>query len=364
LFAFAGRSLAFDSYNLFYSGEDIMEKRGFALIGCGVWGAVHARTYASSPRVRLVATCDAEENRAAEFARIYGAEHHTKDWREILRNPAVDAVSVATPDFAHGEIVLAALEAGKHVLVEKPLATTLDECRRILAARDARGVKLMVDFHNRWNLPFVNIRRMVESGELGTLLMMNIRLNDTLYVPTRMLSWAAKSSAAQFLGSHVVDLIRWISGAEVGRVYAVSRSEVLRKRGVETPDFFQSTLELSNGGTAVVENCWIVNERAPSVFDFQAEFVGTRGSVYVNASHHRMIEKYSEDSASFPDVAAAADLHGKPVGFAVAAIEHFIDCVNDDRAPVVTGEDGLRAAEVVLAIEASAHAGSPVELRG
>jgi predicted dehydrogenase len=340
-----------------------MEKPGFALIGCGVWGAIHARTYASSPRVRFVATCDAEESRAAEFAQVHGAEGYSTDWREIVKHPKVDAVSVATPDFAHGEIVLAALEAGKHVLVEKPLATTLDECRRILAARDARGVKLMVDFHNRWNLPFVNIRRMVESGELGTLLMMYVRLNDTLYVPTRMLSWAAKSSAAQFLGSHVVDLIRWLSGAEVKRVYAVSRSEVLKKRGIETPDFFQSVLELSNGGTAVVENCWIVNERAPSVFDFQGEFVGTRGSVYVNASHHRMIEKYSEDGASFPDVAAAADLHGKPVGFAVAAIEHFIDCVKEDRAPMVTGEDGLRAAEVVLAIEESARAGNPVELQ-
>ena len=251
-------------------------------------------------------------------------------------------------------------EAGKHVLVEKPLATTVQECEQIVAARKSRGVKLMVDFHNRWSIPFVNLRRSIAEGQLGSLMLLNMRLNDTRFVPTRMLSWAAKSSPLQFLGSHVVDLIHFLSDASVRRVYSVSRSVVLKGMGIDTPDFFQSILELSTGGTAVVENCWIVDEHAPNIFDFQCEIVGSKGSAYVNASHHRMAELYSEKGAQLLDVSAAAELYGKPVGFAVAAIQHFVDCVVNDTPPMATGEDGLAVVRVLAALEESARTGLPL----
>jgi predicted dehydrogenase len=175
-----------------------------------------------------------------------------------------------------------------------------------------------------------------------------------------MLSWAAKSSPLQFLGSHVVDLIHFLSEASVKRVYSVSRSVVLKAMGIDTPDFFQSILELSTGGTAVVENCWIVDEHAPSVWDFQSEIIGSKGSAFVNASHHRMAELYSEKGAELPDVSGAAELYGKPVGFAVASIQHFVDCVVNDKPPIVTGEDGLAVARVLAAVEQSARTGLPV----
>ena len=292
--------------------------------------------------------------------RILARETYYRDLHDLLANPDIEAVAVATPDFAHTQIVLAALEAGKHVLVEKPMAMTVDDCQQILATRDAHGVKLMVNFHNRWLSPFLHVRRLIESGELGELLMSNIRLNDTLYVPTKMLKWAANSSPLHFLGSHVVDLVRWLSGAEAERVFSVSRSVVLQGLGIDTPDFYQSIIELSNGGTAVIENCWIVAESAPKVFDFKAEFVGTKGSAYVDVSHHRMIEKYSELGAELLDVLGSFDRQGKPVG--LAAIEHFIDSVVRDTTPTATGEDGLEATRIVAAMEASAQTGQPVNL--
>jgi len=339
-----------------------MELPGYGLIGCGLWGGVHAGTLKKSPLAHFVAVCDSDLSRADHYAREYDVASSYSDWHELIDDPAVDAVSVATPDFTHTEIVLAALKAGKHVLVEKPLATTVDECEAILRVRDSAGVKLMVDFHNRWNIPFLHVRRMVESGEMGTLSMVNIRLNDTLFVPTTMLSWAASSSPLHFLGSHVIDLVRWITGAEVERVYAVSRSVVLRGLGVDTPDFYQSILELSNGSTAVVENCWIVAESAPSVFEFKGEFIGSRGSAYVDASHHRMVEKYSASGDGLPDVQGVVDLYGKTIGFCTESITHFTECVYHNRAPLVSGEDGLAATRVVEALETSALTGHPVEL--
>ncbi len=336
-----------------------MRKVAIGLIGCGTWGRIHARAYAASNSARLAAVCDQDAARAAALASEFGAGEGGTDWRALIARPDIEAVGIATPDFAHGEIVLAALEGGKHVLVEKPLATTVRECEAILAAQRARGVKLMVDFHNRWSLPFVNLRRAIAAGQLGRLMMMNIRLNDTRFVPTRMLSWAAKTSSLQFLGSHVVDLIHFLSGARVTRVYSVSRSVVLKDMGIDTPDFFQSILELETGGTAVVENCWILDEHAPSVFDFQCEIVGSKGTAFVNASHHRMAEVYSEKGVELPDVSAAADLYGKPVGFAIAAIQHFADCVANDQPLRVTGEDGLAVSRVLAAAEQSARSGMP-----
>jgi len=341
----------------------MVDKAGFGLIGCGVMGKVHARVFASSPSVRFVSACDQDEERAERFAREHGAEKHLTGWREVVEDPAVDAVAIVTPDFAHEEIVQAALATGKNILVEKPLATTVAACERIVEAHKKQGGKLMVNFGNRWNIPFVNLSAALEQGKLGDLRMINIRLNDTRYVPEKMLSWSTRSSPAHFLGSHVVDLIRWLSGAEVARVYSVSRSVVLKQAGIDTPDFFQSILELTSGATAVVENCWIVNESSPSVYDFQCEFVGSAGSAYINTSHHGMITTYTGDGMAYPDVSGAPDLYGKPVGFAVAAVEHFIDCVVRDRQPLVTAVDGLRAAEAVWAMDESARRREPVVLR-
>lgn len=340
-----------------------MDKIGIGLIGCGIWGSLHAQTYSRSPFTELVTTCDQDGDRAEQFSQKYGSGNYTSDYQEILTNPEISAVSIATPDHTHTRIVLDALNAGKHVLVEKPLATTVQECKDILKARDVSGTILMVDFHNHWNIPFLQVKEMVDSGELGDLQMINVRLNDTIYVPTKMLNWASSSSPAHFLGSHVIDLIRWISGSEILRVYSVSRKEVLRKKGINTPDFYQSILELSNGATAYVENCWIVAENAPNIFEFKGDFIGSKGSTFVNVSHHRMIEKYTEKEAGFSDVMGVVDRYGKALGFCTASIEHFIDCIAHNKQPIVTGEDGLIATQVVQAMEESANTGLPVDLQ-
>lgn len=340
-----------------------MEITGIGIIGCGIWGAIHAQTFSSSPFTQIVSVCDQDKDRAEQFSRKYDAKGFTTNYKEILSNPKISAVSIATPDHTHTQIVMDALNAGKHVLVEKPLATTVDECKQILAARDASGTILMVDFHNHWNIPFMQVKKMVETGELGDLQMINVRLNDTIYVPTKMLSWASKSSPAHFLGSHVVDLIRWITGDEIIRVYSVSRSVVLREKGIDTPDFYQTILELSGGATAYVENCWIVAENSPNVFEFKGDFIGSKGSTFVNISHHRMIEKYTEEGAGFPDVTGVVDRYGKALGLCTASIEHFIDCVQHNTKPMVSGEDGLIATQVVQAMEESARTGLPINLQ-
>src|SRR5581483_8259277 len=203
-----------------------MDRVGFGVIGAGLFGENHALVYSRLPGVELVAVCDQNEARAREVAERYGARTHATDYRQLLANPDIRAVSIATPDFAHAEIALAAAEAGKHILVEKPLATTVDEAQAIVDAAARAGVKLMVDFHNRANPPFVAARDNVRSGALGTPAYGYARLSNTTFVPLEMLRWADRSSALWFLGSHTIDIMRFILNDEVVRVHAVSRSGI------------------------------------------------------------------------------------------------------------------------------------------
>jgi len=337
-----------------------MAKTGFGLIGTGLWGETHANVYSSYPEVEFKAVCDLREDRAKEIAKKYGAESSYTDYKKLLERDDIAAVSIATPDFAHTDIAVDALKAGKHVLIEKPLATTVEDCEKILSAKGDQ--KLMVDFHNRWNPPFVSTKNSIVNGELGKPMMMYIRLNDTIFVPTNMLKWASKSEVVWFVGSHAVDLARWLFDDEVCKVYAVSRSEVLKSRGVDTPDFYQAILEFKNGGVATVENCWILPNSLPTIIDFKCEIVGSEGAVYMDISSHGAIQTYTVDKASNPDLLAMPVIHGKQMGFAVESIKHFVDCVVNDKELMVSGEDGLATTKIISAIIESSRKGEPVEL--
>lgn len=335
--------------------------RGFAVVGSGLWGSLHARVYSESDKARLVAVCDIDEARAHDLASRYGAEGYT-DLNKMLARADIDAVSIVTPDFAHTDIALAAIAAGKHVLCEKPLATTSADCRRIIDAARTAGVKLMVDFHARWSPPFWSAKKSIDRGDVGSVRLVYYRLNDTIYVPTEMLSWASKSTVAWFIGSHSLDTVTWLVGDKPTSVYAVSRSVVLKSKGIDTPDFYEVILEFANGAVAVIENCWILPNSLPNIIDLKCEIVGSEGALYVDGSSHRAVERYTAGKAAFPDVLVMPDVQGKQMGFAAESIRHFIDCVAGDLTPSVTGEDGLRVTELIEAIEKSVSTGARVTL--
>ena len=346
-------------------------KKGFGVIGVGVWGETHLITYANSPNADLLCICDKNEQLLAERTEQYGVPCSTTDYHELLAHDDVAAVSVVTPDFLHREIAVAACEAGKHVLLEKPMATTVEDAQAIADAAKANGVTLMVDFHNRWNPAMYNLKQAILDGEMGEPQMMSLRLNDTIYVPTGMLSWAGDSTVIWFLGSHSLDLVRWLFDDEVVRVYSVARSRVLAERGINTPDFFHTICELKGGGVAHVENCWIMSDAMPTVFDFKCEFVGSEGTVFIDCSSHRMMQKFSSHEvlpissckgATYPDVAVRLNIHGKPGGFGIESILHFVDCVNGEKQPIVTPEDGVHNTAVLVAVHESARLGQPVDV--
>jgi len=339
-----------------------MSKVGFGLIGTGLWGGLHSRVYGAADGVELLGVDDIIEERAQAVAKDHGAKAYT-DYRDLLQDKQIKAVSIVTPDFAHTEIALAAAEAGKHILCEKPLATTVAECEQIVAAADKAGVKLMVDFHARWSPPFYKAWETIRAGDIGQPQHVYYRLSDRIFVPIEMLSWAGKSTVMWFIGSHSIDTVRWLLGDEVRRVYAVSGSRILKKMGIDTPDYYQSTLEFRSGATAVIENSWIMPNTMPNIIDLKCELVGSKGAVYVDGSHHRTLETYTEEDATYPDVLVMPSIYDRQQGFAAESIRHFIDSVLNDRELIVTGRDGLEVTKVICAVEESIRTGQPVDVQ-
>ena len=342
-----------------------MTKTGFGVIGTGiVGGAWHAHVYHNLPAAELVAFCDLDAGRAREIAERYSVPHVFTDYRDLLARDDIAAVSIATPDFAHREIAVAAAKAGKHILVEKPLATTVEDAEAILAAVDEAGVKLMVDFHNRVSSPFVQARQSVLDGELGELQYIYARLSNTTFVPTQMLPWASKSSALWFLASHTFDMSTWLLNDKPVRVYAVSRSGILRGKGVDTQDFHVAIVEFAGGAVVTLENSWILPETEPNVFNFKMEVLGSEGVLYINTSDNRTVEKYTRDSVSLPDVLGfTLDANSARMsGFVLEAIARFVDAVVDDKPVLATGAEAALVTRVLCAIEESSRTGQPIDL--
>ncbi|MCD6351031.1 MAG: Gfo/Idh/MocA family oxidoreductase [Armatimonadetes bacterium] len=338
------------------------EVSGFGVIGLGVWSETHLMAYTTTPQARLAGICDLNEELLAQRAEEYKAPFATTDYHELLARDDIVAVSIATPDFLHREIALAAIEAGKHVILEKPMATTVEDAEAIANAAKASSLKVMVDFHNRWNPAMYSAKQAIAAGEMGQMQMASVRLSDALYVPTEMLSWSRGSTVVWFLGSHSVDLVRWFFEDEVKRVYAVARSRVLADRGIDTPDFYQYFLELRGGGVAHVENCWILSDSMPTIFDFKIELVGSEGTIFADCSSHRMVQKFTKDGAEYPDVAVRTEVHGRPGGFGVESIRHFVRAVVEDEPLPVSVDDGVENTRVLVAVHESAERGEPVEL--
>ena len=338
-----------------------MKTIGLGLIGAGGWGGMHARTYATVDGATLYGVADPALDRAKTLAAPYGATAYS-DFNELLNDDRIDAVSVVTPDFAHEAPLLAAARAGKHILAEKPLAMTVESCERILEEVEKSGVTLMVDFHARWSPPLYKAREAIRAGELGSIQHVYYRLNDRVFVPTEMLSWAGKSTVMWFVGSHTIDTVRWLLGEEVRRVYAVSRKEVLKARGIDTPDYYLATLEFASGATAVIENSWILPNSAPNLVDVKCQVIGSAGAIYIDATHNRALEKYTETDSGYPDILVMPSLYGRQQGFAAESIRHFLECVRDHKAPLVTGYDGLEVTKVICAIEESVKTRGPVDI--
>lgn len=338
-----------------------MKKVKMAIIGAGIWGESHASIYQEHPNVETVAVCDLDSARAHALAQKFKIPSVYTDYNKMLAECSFDSVAIVTPDFLHRDIAVACANAGKHMLIEKPLATAKQDVYDMVEAIRHNGVRVMVDLHNRWSPPFNSAKQMIDSKELGEPINAYFRLNDTVYVPTKMLPWAAKSSILWFLGSHSLDTLRWLMNGEIEEIYAVKHEGKLKSLGVDTADIYQSTLKFTNGAIAQMENGWITPDGNPCINDIKCNIVLEKGKIDIDASNHAMVQVTSEKRMDTVDVLVKNNVFGKCKGFAYESIRSFVDCLISDTEFHVTLKDSANTSLALLAIMESAEKGIPVK---
>jgi len=339
-----------------------MKTIGVAVIGAGIMGRAHAGAIAADPRSRLVGCASVPVEGARELAAIYGAPLATDDYRDLLARPEVDLVVIATPDHLHSEIAIATAQAGKAMLIEKPLATSLADADRVLDAIDRAGVTAMTSFNHRWIPSYARAREEIAAGAIGLPRMAYARKNDRIYVPTTMLSWASSTSPAWFLSSHDIDLVCWFFGDDPAtEVYATAVRGVLRWRGIDTEDAIQAQVRFVSGAVATFESCWIYPDTFPSMTDSFIEVVGEEGMVHLDRKDDQL-EIASTRGFDYPRTSIMPILHGVQHGALAAMMSHVIGCVANGTKPLVTLRSSRHVTAILDAIHRSLADGGAVKV--
>ena len=339
------------------------DKVRVGVVGLGTMGEQYTRIYQSHPMAEVTAIADPKPERLEEIGNRYGIARRYAGVEQLLADAPVDAVCVATPDFAHYAPVKAALEAGKHVLCEKPFTTDLREADDLVAlSRSRPRQKLQVAFNHRWLSSYYHGYTSIREGAIGRPLAGFARKNDTIWVSTEMLKWAARSTPIHFLGAHDIDLMRWFFASEPVEAHAYGSKGVLAAGGVDTYDVIQAQVKFSSGAFATFESAWIYPNSFPTIVDSFVEVLGSSGHLHFDRKRES-IELSTGARFTYPKVFLCHEVFGKLRGAFVECLNDFVDAILNDTEPRVTALDGRQVTAVLDAISRSLAGGETAAVR-
>ncbi|HEU5318042.1 MAG TPA: Gfo/Idh/MocA family oxidoreductase [Chloroflexota bacterium] len=333
---------------------------GFAVVGAGLVGPRHAEFATKAEGARLAVVCDLREDRGRPLAEKLGAEW-IPDVREVVRREDVQVVNVCLPTALHLDVATAAAEAGKHVIVEKPLELNVRRAKQLIEVCRRHGVKLAAIFNRRFVYGTKRTHQAVHGGELGQLIMADMRFKA--WRPAEYYSgsgwrgtWDKEGGAALInQGIHGVDLLTWIAGP-IARVSGHARH---LRHAIEADDTTVAICEYESGAVGVIECTTSVTPRQGDWLEFHGE----RGSV--------LLENYKINAwqieGSQPGEPHTEDLM-LPGGDKGVDVGHFLqvqdmaDAVREGRDPVITGDQALNSLAVVQAIYESERRRGPVDV--
>lgn len=343
-----------------------LEKIRVGLVGGGMAGPYFGRSFqALSDRVEFVAFADIKEEVAREFAQRYGAKHYYTDYRRILDRKDVDAFFVATPPYLHKEMVIAAAQAGKHVLTEKPLALNLIEADEMIQACEQAGVKLGCIFMYRFMETACKIKRAVDEGWLGKLVLgscvAKFYRTDEYYrmAPWRGKWWGEGGGCLMSQAIHTIDLLVWI----MGEVDSLAGYYATMAHDIEVDDVAVATLRFKSGALGTIEAATAAKPGYPR----RLEIHGERGTAQLFDDDIRIWDVEGMDPAQFlsKEKKDLGNTYSMP-GYAshenhMLQIADFLDAIVEDRTPRVDGREGRRALEVIRAIYQSCDTGRVIK---
>jgi predicted dehydrogenase len=327
-----------------------------AVIGVGSMGRNHARVYSELEEAELVAVSDANAKQAESIAEKFGVRAYT-DFREMLEKEKPEAVSVAVPTVMHEEVATAALEAGAHVLIEKPIAATVEAGERLIAKAKGVGRKLMVGHIVRFNPAIQALKQKLAAGELGRIFQVFCRRAGPF--PTRI----QDVGVVVDLAPHDVDLMRFLTDADPIRVYA----ETEQRLHTNHEDLLWGVLRFADGITGSLEINWLTPTKVRETL-----VLGERGMFRVDDLTQDL---YFYENAYAKDVqwSTLQTLKGVSEGsmtrYALARFEplkaelqSFLKSIQDEKPVPVSGEDGLAALKISLALVASGQNHQVIEI--
>lgn len=336
------------------------------LIGSQFISNIHAEALGRCPQAELWGVASPTAAHVREFAQRHHVPHAFTDYRQLLSRDELDLVVIGAPNHLHCEITIEAAAANKHVVVEKPMCLNLAEADGMIAACRSAGVKLMYAEELCFAPKYVRLKQLLDSGALGDAVL--LKQSEKHDGPHAAHFWDVARSGGGVtmdMGCHAIEFFRWMLGRpRIVSVYAHMSTTVHRDKTVGD-DNALLILEFDNGVTALAEESWT----KLGGMDDRAEVHGSQGVAYANLLQGNSILTYSNLGYDY-----AVEKAGTTRGWSFTIYEelwnygfpqemaHFVDCVQHDRQPAVTGEDGRAVLEAVMAAYASAGTGRKMAL--
>ncbi len=333
-----------------YGGSDCVR---WGVIGLGWFGEIHADTLAGMPGIELAALCTRRAERLNELADRYGASGRYTDYKDLLADPSVDAVSITTHVNDHRDIAIDALRAGKHVLLEKPMAATVEDCERIVAAARGSDARFMVGHICRFDPRVALAKQAIDEGRLGRIISMHARRNLSKAIGEANLD---KISALLGDGIHDADLMLWFTGAAPQSVYA---QEVHPGR-CKYADGAWAMIRFESGAVGVVESIWHLPNSTPFAIDARMEIIGTEGALYIDCGQAGL-EIHASEGLRTPDTMYWPIVFGERFGALRAELRYFADCIVEGKQPDrITPEQSRDVVGLIAAAARSSETGEVV----
>lgn len=351
------------------------KKLRVGVIGAGV-GAAHVEGYAALPNVEVLAIAGLDDDRVQRLAAKHGVPQTFREYSEMLKVPEIDAVSVCVPNALHAPVTIDALAAGKHVLVEKPLARSASEGAEMLAAAEKHGKVLMVAFNHRQRNDVQWLKQYIDTGALGTIYYAKAYWMRRQGIPGIGSWFVSKGQAGGGplidLGVHILDIAMFLMGEPQPRAVSANTYAEFGPRGLkgwgwrrsgaspggyEVEDLATAFVRLDGGATLLLEASWATHSSFGD--DYGVVLYGTEGGAELavkNYGHENTVRIFS-DSAGLPVDTAPRIPRG---GGHVQVIERFVAAIMDGAPAIPSAADGLRRAKVIDACYRSAAEGREV----
>ncbi len=342
-----------------------MKKYRVAVIGVGSIARMrHLPEYQANPHVEIVAVCDVVPERVEETAAQYGAKAYT-DYQELLDQVKPDIVSVCLPNYLHAPVSIAALEAGAHVLCEKPMATSTEEGEAMIKAAKENNRKLMIAHNQRFVASHQKAKELIEAGELGKIYSFRTAFGhggpEGWSIDGKE-SWFFKKDQAFIgamgdLGVHKSDLIRYILGEEFTEVAAIVEGNA--KTDSDVDDNAVCLLRSESGIIGTLTASWAYN----SSEDNSTVIYGEKATLRLEDDpDYSLIASYTNGQTVKYELGQiqSNDAGGQTTSH---VIDHFIESIQADRDPLITGEEGLKSLNIILAALESSETGKRIKIK-